>query len=96
MITVKTKSGFVCAVRESVTNDFRIVRLAADMRSKDQEKRLTALAAYPVLTLGEDVADQRYAHLAREDGSVPADAVEAEVTEIVTLAAGKNKEVKNS
>ena len=96
MITVKTKSGFVCAVRESVTNDFRIVRLAADMRGKDEGKRNAALAAYPALILGEDGAEQLYAHLAREDGSVPVDAVEAEVTEIVTLAAEKNKELKNS
>lgn len=96
MITVKTKSGFVCAVRESVTNDFRIVRLAADMRGKDEGKRLAALADYPALILGEDGADQLYAHLAREDGSVPVDAVEAEITEIVTIAAEKNKELKNS
>ena len=95
MITGKTKSGFVFAVRETVTNDFRVVRLAADLRGSDDSKRLHALAEYPALILGEDGAEKLFAHVVREDGSVPVDAVENEITEIVQLAAEKNKNLKN-
>lgn len=95
MITGKTSSGFVFSVRETVTNDFRIVRLAADLRGKDSAKRVSALAEYPVLILGEDGAERLYAHLAREDGSVPVEAVENEITEIIQIAAQKSNEIKN-
>lgn len=95
MITGKTKSGFVFAVRETVTNDFRVVRLAADLRGSDDGKRLRALAEYPALILGEDGAEKLFTHVAREDGSVPVDAVENEITEIVQLAAEQNKNLKN-
>lgn len=96
MVTGKTASGFTFAVSETISNDFRLVRLMNDMENGDAARKLAALSRFPELVLGASGADKLYAHLEQEDGSIPTDRLRNELTEILRIVGEKNKTVKNS
>lgn len=95
MITGTTSSGFHYTVSEKLRNDFRFILIYSKMTGKDEAAQLTAQPELINLVLGEDGAEALYAHVAEEDGTIPADKLMAELAEIVTSSGKKDSEIKN-
>ena len=91
MIKGKTKSGFKYEVDERIKTDWRLVKAIADSQSNDDGIKLKAVSDMFSLVLGgnEELLMQHIAN--RNDGFVPMEQMNAEITEIIqSISNSKN------
>ena len=88
MIEGKTKSGFEFSIDENVMNDMRLVDVICELT--DGGNKLLISKALTLL-LGDN-KKKLYDHVAEEDGRVPMEKIEEEITDIFKAfgPAGKN------
>lgn len=86
MITGSTKSGFTYSIPENNFDDMRLVDALSEIAN---DGNTLAISQVTKLMLGKEQRDALYAHVRREDGTVPPDAVANELMEILQ-AKGKN------
>ena len=96
MIEGKTETGFAFAVDERVITDFRFVELASDLNSRDDQARGKAILAVPGQLLGADGKRALLEHCRDEDGYVPIPRVVKEISNILSLCARRDGDVKRS
>lgn len=84
----KTKSGFEFEVDENVVNDMRLVDAVAEVADGSNPLAIS----FVVKTILGDAKEALYKHVAEEDGRVPVEKINDEVTEIINLlgSSGKN------
>lgn len=76
---ITTKSGFTCEIDKGVLDNMELVDALAEMNSGDP-------LAFPVvckLVLGKETRAKLYDHLRKEDGRVPTEDVDRELSEIM-------------
>lgn len=95
MIKGKTTSGFKFEVNDGIGNDFRVLEAIADADSEDESAKVRGTVELVRVLLGKDGKASLYRHLEKIHGSVPTDAVLAEVTEILKISREESKAVKN-
>lgn len=87
-----TKSGFEYSVDPRILTDWRFTMAVAKTQNGGDFEKLAGVEETAKLLIGDDQYKKLLQHVAdRNDGFVPADAVVAEMTEIMENA----KEVKN-
>ena len=86
MLEGKTKSGFSFSIEDNVLDDMRLVDALAEIDANPM-----AISKVVQLLLG-DQRNALYAHLARDDGSVP---VEAVVEAVMDIFQAGDKRAKN-
>lgn len=92
MVEGKTKSGFKFKIDERVLDDWRLLKYIALSESKDSSEQIRGVSSLVSLLLG-DQEDALTEFVAKKNkGFVPATAISATVTEILTTV----KELKNS
>ena len=94
MISGKTKSGFEFSINEHIVDDWRVARAIAESQSKKESEQIAGAVKVVNLVLG-DQEEALCNHVMREDGSVPINTLMDEISEMMTIAKEKNKEVKN-
>ncbi|EGS31201.1 hypothetical protein HMPREF9130_1240 [Peptoniphilus sp. oral taxon 375 str. F0436] len=80
VIVGKTKSGFAYTIPKAALNNFELLDYFADL---DENPFL--LPKLIKILLGEDQKKALYDHVRIEDGTVPMDKIEAELSEIFEL-----------
>ncbi len=93
---IKTSTGFECSVIESKIKDYRFLRAARAMDSKDPGKNVDGLISMAELLLTPDGVERLLEHVQDEDGTASAERVAQEIGEIISALAEKNKTAKNS
>ena len=93
MISGTTKSGFKFTVNEEIRTDWRFVRAVADADSPDASRQMAGATQMVELLLGKEGEAELEAHVAKENGIVPTEAIMAEVTDILNVI---GDELKNS
>lgn len=78
MIRGKTSSGFEFALGENVLDNMELVDALAESSDSD----LMSVSRVVGLLLGKELRQKLYDHVRAEDGRVPIQAVNAEVSEI--------------
>ena len=87
MIIGETASGFKFQLEDSALNNMELVDALADLHGDN----VLAISRVTLLLLGEDQRARLYDHLRAEDGTVPADAVSAELGNIMKAAGEQAK-----
>ena len=90
MIKGKTKSGFEFEIPEKAFNDYELLEMMGDF---NEDKSIFPKIARRML--GVEQHNRLKEHLRDEDGYVPADKIEVELTEIFTFAPGGPNALKN-
>ena len=77
-----TSTGFEYSINESVITDWRFVSAMAEAESDDASKRINGTVNLIKLLLGDD--EQRMMdHVKQEDGSIPFDAINREIVDML-------------
>lgn len=77
MLKGKTKSGFTYEVGDDTINNFELIEVLAEVDTNP-----LLLPKLVKMLLGEDQKKKLADHLRTESGTVPLDAISAEITEI--------------
>lgn len=88
---VVTKSGFECEANEKIRNDWRFVKAMSKAESRNELERLDGLMKMVQLLLG-DQEEALCNHVKEEDGTVPFDAMNRELIDILQAM---GEELKN-
>lgn len=88
----KTKSGFEYTVDPRILTDWRFTMAVAKIQTGTDLEKMNCVGEMLNLLLGNDQQTKLMEHIAKKnDGFVPAEAIMAEVTEIITKeSAAKN------
>lgn len=84
MIEGKTKSGFKYKVDERVKKDWRLVRAIANSQKDDADIKLAAIVDMIQLVLGDQEELLMQHIMKKNDGFVPLERMQSEITEIIT------------
>lgn len=84
----KTKSGFEFEVDENVLNDMRLVDAVAEIADGSNPLAIS----FVIKKILGDSRDALYKHVSEEDGRVPVERINDEITDIINSLgnAGKN------
>jgi hypothetical protein len=92
---IKTKSGFVCNIKENKVKDWRYVDALAKWNSKNELEALTGMNEAITFLLGDDKA-RLMEHVTDKNGDMPADAIIKEFKEIQELMGESLKKSQSS
>lgn len=93
---IKTKSGFECNINERRLKDWRYIKAAAKLHSKNEIEIAEALNFVVPFLLGEDGEAELMKHVEDEEGVVDGEKIIAEYMEVTRIAGEKVKKSLSS
>lgn len=96
LIKGKTSSGFEFSINPNLANDYRVIKLIAQIDNTDDSDTnvIGAVVKLIDILLGPKGDQALEKHVALEDGTVPTDKMMAEIGEIIGFL-GENEATKN-
>lgn len=94
MLTGTTSTGFEFQVNEDVISDWRFITAIADAESGNGHAAIQGTAQLVRLLFDKKTEQKLMEHVKREDGIVPIQAVQAEVTDVFKFIS-ENRVAKN-
>ena len=93
-MTVKTKGGFVCEVKENRVKDYRFVKALA--KCDTDSTSYVGISEAVNFLLGDDGEAALMAHVTDKDGNIPTEAILNEFKEIMQRAGEQVKKSQSS